>query len=86
MNCGNLIGNPYINAFVVGQSFDEKVQPLQTIENENKVEMGKVQGCLFCQLVDSAEKRLFNLRSRLSERYSEYTGIELVSTQMKLAI
>jgi hypothetical protein len=86
MNCGTLIGNPYINAFVVGQSFDEKVQPIQTIENENKIEMGKVQICLFCQLVDSAEKRLFNLRSRLSERYSEYTGIELVSKQMRLAI
>jgi len=86
MNCGTLIGNPYINAFVVGQSFDEKVQPIQTIENENKVEMGKVQICLFSQLVDSAEKRLFNLRSRLSERYAEYTGVELVSKQIKLAI
>lgn len=86
MNCGTLIGNPYINAFVVGQSFNEKVQPIQTIENDNKVEMGKVQICLFSQLVDSAEKRLFNLRSRLSERYSEYTGVELVSRQARLAI
>jgi hypothetical protein len=86
MNCGTLIGNPYINAFVVGQSFDEKVQPIQAIENENKVEMGKVQICLFSQLVDSAEKRLFNLRTRLSERYSEYTGVELVSKQIKMAI
>lgn len=86
MNCGTIIGNPYINAFVVGQSFSEKVQPTQVIENENKVEMGKVQICLFSQLVDSAEKRLFNLRSKLSERYSEYTGIELVSRQAKLPL
>jgi len=86
MSCGSLIGNPYINAFVVGDSFSEKVQPTHTILNENKVEMGRVQICLFSQLVDSAEKRLFNLRSKLSERYSEYTGVELVSKQAKLAI
>lgn len=86
MNCGTLIGDPYINEFVVGQSFDEKVQPIQAIENENKFGMGKVQICLFPQLVDSAEKRLFNLRNRLSERYSEYTGVELVSRQIILAI
>jgi hypothetical protein len=84
MNCGTLIGYPYINAFVVGESFNEKVQPIQTIENENKVEMGKVQICLFSQLVDSAEKRLFNLRSRLGERYSEFTGVEFVSKQLKM--
>ncbi len=86
MNCGSLIGNPYINAFVVGETFHEKLQPTQIIKNENGVEMGKIQICLFSQLVDSAEKRLFNLRSRLSERYSEYTGVELVSRQMKMSI
>ena len=86
MGCGSLIGNPYINAFVVGNIFNEKVQPIQTIENKNGVEMGKVQICLFSQLVDSAERRLFNLRTRLSERYSEYTGIELISKQKKMAI
>lgn len=86
MNCGTIIGNPYINTFVVGESFSEKIQPIQTIRNENQVEMGKVQICLFSQIVDSSEKRLFNLRSKLSERYSEFTDHEILTTQTKIAI
>lgn len=86
MNCGTIIGNPYINAFVVGESFSEKIQPIQTIKNENQVEMGKVQICLFSQIVDSSEKRLFNLRNKLSERYSEFTDSEILTTQTKAAI
>lgn len=86
MNCGTIIGNPYISAYIVGESFSEKIQPIQTIENENKVEMGKVQICLFSQIVDSSERRLFNLRSRLNEKYSDISGIELFTQQKKLAI
>ncbi|WP_420583251.1 ATP-binding protein [Reichenbachiella sp.] len=86
MNCGTLIGNPYINAYVVGESFSEKVQPIQSIENENKVEIGKVQICLFSQIVDSSERRLFNLRERLNERYSKVSGVDLFNQQKKLAI
>lgn len=86
VGCGTLIGTPYINAFVVGQSFSGKVQPIQTIENENKVEVGKVQICLFSQIVDSAERRLFNLRKRLNDRYSDITGIELFHKQRRLAV
>ncbi|MFC4213544.1 hypothetical protein ACFOWA_20305 [Pedobacter lithocola] len=85
-NCGTLIGTPYINAYVVGESFSEKVQPIQSIENENKVEIGKVQICLFSQIVDSSERRLFNLRERLNERYADVTGIELFNQQKRLAI
>jgi hypothetical protein len=86
ISCGAMLGNPYINAFVVGESFIEKVQPIQTIENENKIEMGKVQICLYSQLVDSSERRLFNLRSRLNERYADIPGIDLFERQRKLAI
>jgi hypothetical protein len=86
MNCGTIIGNPYISAYIVGESFSEKIQPIQTIENESKVEMGKVQICLFSQIVDSSERRLFNLRSRLNERYSDISGIELFDQQKKLAV
>lgn len=86
MNCGTIIGNPYINAYVVGESFSEKVQPIQSIENENKVEIGKVQICLFSQIVDSSERRLFNLRERLNERYADVAGVELFNQQKRLAI
>lgn len=85
-SCGTIIGNPYINAFVVGESFSEKVQPFQTIENDNKVEIGKVHICLFSQIVDSSEKRLFNLRERLNERYVDIAGIDLFYQQKRLAI
>lgn len=86
MNCGTMIGSPYINAFLVGETFSEKIQPIQTVQNENKVEMGKVQICLFSQIVDSSEKRLFNLRSKLSERYSEFTDNDILNTQKKIVI
>lgn len=86
MNCGTLIENPYINAFVVGDSFDNKVQPIQKVVNANQVEMGKVQICLFSQIVDSAERRLFGLRSRLNERYADVPGMELFEKQRKFAI
>lgn len=86
MNCGTIIGNPYINAFIVGESFSEKTQPIQIIENKNRVEMGKVQICLFSQLVDSSERRLFNLRGRLNDRYADVPGIELFEKHRKLAM
>jgi hypothetical protein len=81
MNCGNLIGSPYIEAFVVGNSFQEKVQPIATVKNENNVEMGKIRISTFSQLVDTAEKRLFGLRQKLSDRYDEVPGMQLFKQQ-----
>lgn len=85
-NCGTIIGNPYINAYVVGESYSEKVQPIQNIENGNKVEIGRVQICLFSQIVDSAERRLFNLREKLNERYADVSGVDLFNQQKRLAV
>ncbi|WP_298508370.1 ATP-binding protein [uncultured Kordia sp.] len=86
MNCGTVIGSPYISAFVVGESFSEKIQPISKVSNENNVEMGKVQICLFSQIVDSSERRLFNLQKRLNERYENVSGMELYQKQSKLGI
>jgi hypothetical protein len=83
MNCGSLIGTPYIDAFVVGEEFSEKVQPISAVINENKVEMGKVRICTFGQLVDTAERRLFGLRKKLSERYDDVPGMQLFTQQAK---
>ncbi len=77
---------PYISAFVVGETFNEKIQPIQSIKDENGKENGKVQICLFSQIVDTAEARLFNLRKRLNERYDDIPGMELYQKQSKLAI
>ena len=83
MNCGALIGNPHIEAFVIGAEFSEKVQPMTTVSNENKVELGKVRISTFAQLVDTAEKRLFGLRNTLSERYDDIPGMDLFRQQAK---
>jgi len=86
MNCGALIGSPNINAFIVGETFNGKIQPIHIIKNENGVEKGKVQICLFSQIVDSAESRLFNLKKRLNDRYENVSGMELYNRQSKLAM
>lgn len=78
MNCGSLIATPYIEAFVVGESFSEKVQPISTVKNEYNVEMGKIRISTFSQLVDTAERRLFGLREKLSDRYEDVPGLELI--------
>jgi hypothetical protein len=77
MNCGSLLGNPYFDAFVVGKTFSEKVQPISTVINNNNVEMGKIRISTFSQLVDTAEKRLFGLRQKLASRYDDVPGMEL---------
>lgn len=77
MNCGQLIGTPYIEAFVIGESFSEKVQPITTVKNENNVELGKIRITTFTQLVDTAERRLFGLRKKLSDRYDDIPGMDL---------
>lgn len=77
MNCGQLIGTPYIEAFVVGESFSEKVQPISTVKNDNNIELGKIRITTFNQLVDTAERRLFGLRKKLSDRYDDVPGMDL---------
>lgn len=81
MNCGRLIGAPYIEAFVIGQSFAKNLQPITTVKNANDVEMGKIRLSTFSQLIDTAEKRLFGLRDKLNERYDDIPGIDLFKAQ-----
>jgi len=89
MNCGSLIGNPYIHAFVIGQEFSEKIQPVATVSNSNSVDGGQIRICTFAQLVDTAEKRLFGLRQKLGDRYDDMPGMELFrkqSTQLEMGM
>lgn len=83
MNCGVLIDSPFVNAFVVGETFSDKFAPISTVRNSNDVEVGKVKICLFSQIVDSAERRLFGLRSRLNDRYADIPGMELYNKHSK---
>lgn len=78
INCGNLIGNPSIDCYVIGKEFSEKVELTVKVGDR-----GKVSICIFDQLVDTAEKRLFGLRNKLGERYDDIPGMELFIQQSK---
>lgn len=75
LNCGLLDGPPFIHAFVVGNTVDGKVRRI-TVGDDPVV--GRIEPCSFGQLVRTARTRLFNLQSRISERYDSIPGLELV--------
>lgn len=80
----SIIGAPYYDAFVVGYSFNQKVTPVQTVQDENRVERGKIRITTYSQLVDTAEKRLFNLREKLIDRYADASETDLFVQQKDL--
>ncbi|MGA2298574.1 MAG: hypothetical protein ABSG15_13595 [FCB group bacterium] len=81
LSCGSYIGNPFIEAYVVGMTYSEKIQPITIVKNENNVDIGKIRITTYGQLVDTAEKRLFGLREKLSARYDDIPGMELFRKQ-----
>lgn len=82
-SCGSIIGSPYVTTFIVGHTISPKLQPIQRIENANKIERGIVRATTFSQLVDTAEKRLFRLRDSLNSRYEDLPGMELAQRVFK---
>lgn len=81
IGCGNLIGSPFIDAYLLGKKYSEKVEQVIKVGDR-----GKISICIFDQLVDTAERRLFGLRNKLSERYDEVPGMELFRKQTKQLI
>lgn len=81
LGCAELTGNPQIVAFVVGNSISEKLVYKQTVGDN-----GYVFVTTFGQLVDTAKRRLFNLREKLSERYDGIDGIEIVEKLKQLEL
>ncbi len=77
-----LTGNPFIFAFVVGENISGKV-----VGNQKIADNGQVCVTTYAQLVDTAKRRLFNLREKLTERYEGVTGVELAKKlkQMELS-
>jgi hypothetical protein len=71
-----LDGQPYFRAFVVGHRISSKIERVLKIgENPPR---GRVEATTYLQLVRTAEKRLFRLRERLTTRYEEVTGTDLL--------
>lgn len=73
LGCKELTGNPCIFAFVVGKTVSGKVVGKHTVGDN-----GHVFVTTYAQLVDTARRRLFNLREKLAERYDGVSGIDLV--------
>ena len=82
IGCKELTGNPHIFAYVVGETVSGKVVGKHQVGDN-----GHVYVTTFSQLVDTAKRRLFNLREKLTERYEGVTGVELAKKlkQMKLS-
>ncbi|WP_313382226.1 hypothetical protein [Proteiniphilum saccharofermentans] len=62
------------NAFVVGDTFANTLQRHSSV-GDNKE--GSVYVTTFSQLVDTAEKRMFGLRKKLSTMYDDIPGMDL---------
>src|SRR5215472_6951793 len=73
---GLLDATPHFRGFIVGHSISSKAEPTRTIGDP---EIGKLQAVTYDRLVRSAQRRLFRLRDRLTGRYEEITGTDLLS-------
>lgn len=74
--CNSIVGNPYISCFVVGEKYDaSKLLPVTNIGENGKT--GKLSITTFSQIVDTAEKRLFNLKAKIQTKYENIPGIDL---------
>lgn len=80
-----LNAKPRIKAFVIGDTIDSSTSIHKKLE-----EFGEVYAYTYDQLVRTAEKRLFNLKTKLEEHYNQYNGEDYVNailnepTQMRL--
>lgn len=70
--------NASITAFVVGDTIASELRQSRSmkIENDNGP-AARIFVTTFSQLVDTAEKRMFGLRNKLSSMYEEVPGMEL---------
>lgn len=63
-----------IHAYVVGHSIAQHLQPVRKIGDEHEAFLYVT---TYSQLIDSAERRLFGLRKKLSSMYDDIPGMEL---------
>lgn len=76
------VNAPSYNAFVVGDSVSTTLQRHSYV-GDNKE--GSIYVTTFSQLVDTAEKRMFGLRKKLSTMYDDIPGMDLyLQSKLKL--
>ena len=81
IQCSELHNIHQITAFVVGHSISGSVVRTQRVG-----EKGHLHVTTYSQLVDTARRRLFNLREKLRTRYEDVTGLELVEKLRQMEI
>jgi hypothetical protein len=74
LGSGLIDGEPYFRAFVIGHTVSEKVQRKLGIPGRAEIEIAT-----YSQIVRQANRRLFRLRERLTSRYEEVTGSDLLN-------
>jgi hypothetical protein len=67
-------GEPYFRVFVIGHSVSSKVEPRRDIGQRARIEVAT-----YSQLVRQANRRLFRLKERLTSRYEQVTGSDLLN-------
>lgn len=78
-------GNCRVIGFVVGDSIADNLSSVTEIKDDNNVVLGTLYAITYSQLVDTAEKRMFNLRNVLADRYDDVPGMDLYN-QVKLSL
>ncbi|MGD1105470.1 MAG: ATP-binding protein [Terracidiphilus sp.] len=73
LGSGLMEGAPHFRVFVIGHTISEKVQRQFKI-----AERAEIEAATYGQLVRQANRRLFRLRDKLTSRYEEATGSELL--------
>jgi hypothetical protein len=80
LNCSFITKDTVIRAYVVGDKIDPKTERVFKIGENNR---GRVDVCTFVQLVDTAQRRLFNLKSVLEEHYGKIERDNIVTKALK---
>lgn len=60
---------PFIKAFVVGDSIDQKTSKYQSVGTDQDHQYGEVKAVTYSELLRTAEARLFSLKEKIESRY-----------------
>ncbi len=74
LRSGLIDGEPYFRVFVVGHSISEKLEPSRDVGQR-----ATLQVATYGQLIRLANRRLFRLRERLTARYEQVTGSDMLN-------
>ena len=80
LNCSFVSKSTIIRAYVVGDKIETKTERVIKIGENDR---GRVDVCTFAQLIDTAQRRLFNLKNILSEHYGRIDSDNIVAKALK---